>query len=386
MEASRVEFQNGHRPEMETTLTPLPTPQETEGFSLPDESAELSRLDHKTDGICGDNAIKVETAVMDDGTKYPVLTGYPRNPISDTAIVFTTAWMTSTHGHNKQKTFKRMLEIGYPTIMIGPEGQLRSENKSRHERFKGAGDYTLYRNAHNMNRILDEKLPREKVQGRPLNEQEVIVLGESRGAITGAGFDVEKYSGSRRMAYGDLTAPVFPEKVVLHEWPGILSQLPGEAAALGKLGIKLAIGKQLGDYRGTVHADWEYYLKELPKVRTFVDGAAGIMARAMRHDTPMHVRTFKDDRWSRAGKWEEIYAGRPVHLEKARGFHLDIAQPHTLDRISARLGVIAAERGFDGSFEKVNIPSILSTMGEDIQPIIRSLAGQLGRDAFAEAA
>ena len=248
----------------------------------------------------------------------------------------------------------RMMKMGYPVIMIGPEGELRNTDISKEERYENARRSSLSKVSYDMNRILDEQLKQEDV--RP---DEIITLGESRGAMTGFGFDVPKYSGDRRVAYADLTAPCFPRQAKWIESPQILAQLLPEALSLGALAWKLR-GNRLRHYPATLHGDLEYYGKEAVKIFGLMSGQAGALAVNGRPETPMNVRIFEKDGWSRADEWENIFKDRPrVRTVRTDGYHLAIAEPSTLKYIEARMQTLKESRGRDGSFDKVNFDEVL---------------------------
>lgn len=294
-------------------------------------------------------------AEMSDGTFYPVVVGTPKKDktVSDTAVVFTTAWLTSTKGHNR-RTLMHMLEAGYPTIMIGPEGEETNHDISLKDRIKLAANTSLYGISHDMNRILDEVMPALDVR-----QNEIITLGESRGAMEATGLNVPLYSLDRKAVYGDHIAPCFARQPQLKELGGVLAQLGREAPVLGKLALQIPFQPRGRHYVETIHKNPEYYFKELLKIPKLMSGQAGELAKAARAETPMHIRMYGNDRWSQVEEWEEIYAGRKnVELEVCNGFHLNIADGNNLDNIELRLSAIAEARGFDGSFDKVDFSPI----------------------------
>jgi len=299
-------------------------------------------------------AINRRTYEMEDGTLYPVLIGVPDNPVSDTAITYTTAWVTSTRGHNK-RTLLTVMKHGYPGVMIGPEGEEKNHEKSLVERFHDARNGSLLKVAHDMNRILDHVL-----EDMDVEDNQVIGIGESRGAMTGFGLGAASHAGDRKLVYGDFTAPCFPRKAQLKEIPGVLLQLLPEAKTLAALGVDLLREPHIKHYPATLHTDPEYYAKELFKVPQLWSGQAGELASEIDPDTPMHIRIFRNDGWSQAEVWQELFANHSnVHLELTDGYHLDIANKSTLHNIAARLDLLAESRGFDGAFSKVDFEPII---------------------------
>lgn len=297
--------------------------------------------------------IKREIYEMEDGTLYPVVAGVPNNIRSDTLIGFTTAWLTSTRGHN-MRTLLSMIKHGYPTVMIGPEGEEKNHNHPLAARFVHAMRGNMHKVSHDMNRILDQRIEHMDVE-----PNQIIGLGESRGAMEGFGLGVEQYSGNRKLMYGDFTAPCFARKARISEVPGVLLQLIPEANTLLKLGVELVSEPYVKHYPATLHSDPEYYAKELLKVPMLLSGQAGQLAKELPEDTPMHIRIFKKDRWSQAEEWQKIFRDHcNVTLELTEGYHLDIANKTTLKNIEARLDALAESRGVDGDFSNVNFQEI----------------------------
>lgn len=345
-----MDTQNQHE-----TIAELTNPQETEGFSLPEFDAEVENI-RQTNQIhirAGD--IRFQHAHLDDGSIYPVLIASPRRLRSDTAIVSTTAWMTSTKGHNRL-TMEETMRLGYTHIMIGPEGEVQNSRLSFMERLKLAHETSLPRTAYNMNRILDHVIRFED----ELRPHEVIALGESRGAMTGFGFGIEAYSPDRRMVYADLTAPCFARAAKATELPGIVAQLGPEAVTLGKLALQL-IGPNIRHYPATIHKDPEYYLQSLSTIRHLLSGDAGKLAQSLPKNTPMHIQVFDSDSWSQGKTWEDVFEDfEHVEIEHKKGRHLEIAHPKTLQNIGKRLLALASERGFDGHFDNINFRAIVT--------------------------
>lgn len=324
---------------------------------LPDFTSEVVSVTEEERFNSKRGIITESLVEMSDGTLYPVVVGNPskKQLRSDTAIVFTTAWLTSTKGHNRYNMM-RMMKIGYPTIMIGPEGEETNHNISLAKRVELAATTSLFKISHDMNRVLDEVMPDLNVR-----QDEIITLGESRGAMEAPGFNVAQYTPNRRAVYGDHTSPCFARPPHLSELPGGLVQLTKEVKALGSLALQLPFQSRGRHYSGTVHKNLEYYLKEPFKVPQIMSGQAGTLARAAREDTPLHIRVFTGDNWSQKDEWKDIYDGRDhVNVEAVHGLHLNIADAETLDNITLRLNTLTETRGLDGDFKAIDFKPIIA--------------------------
>lgn len=287
-----------------------------------------------------------ETVCMSDGTQYPVVVGSPETPRSDTAVVFTTAWLTSTKGHN-MRTLLRMMKQGHTTLMIGPEGEATNPELSLVRKLDQARTITLGKTACDMNAIVDYKLSQS-----PVRQDGYIGLGESRGAMVGMGLD--------KLIYADFTAPCFYRPPKIHELPIVAGQLAPEIATLGKLAVSL-LKPSRRHYYATLHTNPEYYLHEILKIKMLLSGQAGKLALSQPDEIPMHIRVYKNDSWSQIDEWKSFGEERELtHVETVHGCHLDIARADTLNNITTRLSEITRQRGYDGSYENVDFAQVLS--------------------------
>ncbi len=364
---------------------PYVTPLENEGFFdakeaelLPSFDTELIAIHTQKTDTFSRGSVYEEVAEMDDGTLYPVVTGLPNYPRSDTAVVFTTAWLTSSKGHNRHTLF-RMMKAGYPTIMIGPESEIPNPSLSFERRMKLALSATQFKIAHDLNRILDEALP----SLGHVREKEVIALGESRGAMLASGFFTPQYSGERKIAYGDTVAPCFARAAKKRELGAIALQLAPETLTLVKHGVNLLTRPAGKHYIDTLHKDPEYYAHQPFKIPYLLNGDAGILARAAMSAHPttkQHIVIFKGDGWSQAEDYQKLYQPYDgVTLEFSKGYHLDIARKDTLDNQELRLAMIAEMRGYDGSFDAVDFKTVTHAHLEPTYKVV-------GRAALNQAA
>lgn len=304
-----------------------------------------------------------ETACMDDGTQYPVVTGLPKTSRSDTAVVFTTAWLTSTKGHN-MRTLLRILKQGHTALMIGPEGEAANPELSFMHKLNQARTITLGKTACDMNTVVDHKLSQN-----PVRQDGYIGLGESRGAMIGMGLN--------KLIYADFTAPCFYRPPKIHELPTVAGQLVPEIATLGKLAVNL-VRPSRQHYYATLHTNPEYYVHEILKIKMLLSGQAGKLALSQSDDIPMHIRLYKNDGWSQIDEWEAFGKERELtRVETVHGYHLDIARADTLDNITKRLAEITQQRGYDGSYENVDFSQVL-TAADDTSETSSKFALNIG--------
>ncbi len=334
-----------------TPLRPLPEGVFFTGEEIPEEllGADIEKVDLIYAKEHPRGLITREAVTFQDGTTYPVTTGMPAHQRSDTAIVFKTAWLTSSKGGHNMHTFLAMLQLGYPVIMVGSVGEIVNEDLSLSERLTQASRVTLPKIAHDVNRIADLKT---KQLG--LREDARIGIGESQGA--GVGFGLEK------LVYGDYVAPPFKRPIEGSELLDVCRQAIIEPFALCGVALKrvLARDRALKHYAATFYTDPEHILKELFKIPAFLDGQAGGLLATMEEDTPIHLRALRKDGWGQVHEYERVIARRPrSRFELVGGRHVNIGDPRTLGNLVIRLDELATERGPKGSFDDVDFHAVL---------------------------
>ncbi len=282
------------------------------------------------DGVRG--TIYTDVVTMTDGHSYPVVMGLPRERQIDLPVVFTTAWFTSTHGHNRH-TLMRFMEQGIPAILIGSEGTHRHNRLPRLRSCANTlGTIALSRSAHAMHAILDE-VP----ASRGIDTTQVMLLGESRGAMVGMGFLAYAARYRRGVTYADLTAPCFPKKLELSDLPDMTRQVIEEPRqALRYLGA-FSVGRLLY-YPSTFDLHPQALAHHVATAPALFSGEAGDMARLIPHHQRLHITTFLGDFASMPHVWDEIFADYPhfVHTSQ-EGAHLSIVDDDTLQAIQRRI-------------------------------------------------
>jgi hypothetical protein len=103
----------------------------------------------------GDSLLQLVT--LENGRKYEVVLSEPMEQRSDFPVVFTTALGTSVRGHNWH-TMHQMMDLGYPVVLIGPEGghpHVPKTPRSWQRFMKNLMNISLEETASNMHEILE---------------------------------------------------------------------------------------------------------------------------------------------------------------------------------------------------------------------------------------
>lgn len=279
--------------------------------------------------------------VMDDGFSYATVVGIPHDAATDLVIGLTSAWWTSSRGHNR-RTVEHFMRLGIPTVFVGAEGSYRpSKAELPHEIDAAEHKISLARSAHNTHVAFDAVS--NQGLNRVVDTSNMILLGESRGAMVGKGILWLADQHERNIVYGDLTAPCFPEKFELHTIKDLLKQAYGERAALATLASTLTF-KRLIHYPATIDLHPESVCANLATWWPLFSGDAGIMGRNVPAMQALHVTTFKDDLVSMPNVWREIYANHPlVRIKEIDGAHLTIAHPKTMEHLERRIFALLRE-------------------------------------------
>lgn len=280
--------------------------------------------------------VSFEMMRMDDGTPYEVVIGQPKNQKSDVVVALTTPWLTSVLGHNMH-TMLKVMETGYPTVMVGPEGGYRDRDPkiSWRDKWRQAGRITLARSAHNMHEILDEI--DETNYGFDHQAKKAIIIGESRGAMVAMGVEAMADRHERAIPYADVTAACFARPFSILEAMKYVKQGGKEGVALWRQLGELSAGALL-NYPSTVNLS-RNYLRTIPKTFTaLISGQAGDLAKAIPLDRKMHIEAFNGDKGGQGQTWQEIFAHHPgVQVEHLDGVHLSLMG--SLRRMLGRLAL-----------------------------------------------
>lgn len=283
----------------------------------------------------GSGTVYSDGIVTTDGFAYGVIAGVPNEPITDLTIGLTTAWWTSTQGHNR-RTVEHFMRLGIPTVLVGAESSFRPDKKHKPSEVDPAEHkISLTRSAHNTHLAFDAVS--ENGLQRSIDTQDMILLGESRGAMVGKGILWLADNHDRNVVYADLTAPCFPEKFELHTIKDLLKQAYGERAAIATLASTLTLGR-LVHYPATLDLHPQAVCANLSTFWPLFNGESGRLGHNVPPLQNLHVTTFNDDLVSMPDIWREIYANHPnVRIKQIDGAHLTIVHPKTMEHIERRL-------------------------------------------------
>lgn len=259
------------------------------------------------------------------------LVGIPRNPITTVPVIATTAWFTSTEGHNLHTGLK-FLDAGVPFIIQGAEGSHRP-------------GWRRLRPPSNGINLTDSAAAllgfSHYVAGEHKNvihKSEREVIGESRGGMVAMGVLALAESYDQQVLMADLTAPCFPRPFSLEDIKNFKDQLIAEPKTMVGLAGKMAM-RLLVHYPQTLDLHPLSLVHQLAIGPALFSGEAGDLASVIPGDPIIHVTCFDDDFASMPNEWDNIL--NPDENENRRitllkGSHLTIADPETLQYILAR--------------------------------------------------
>ena len=272
------------------------------------------------------------------GHSYAALVCMPNDPRTDIPTIATTAWFTSTEGHNEH-TARVFMRHGNPVVMVGAEG-------SEHTKSSPFG-ITLARSA-----AAVLQFAREAAYKTEIDCSRRYLIGESRGAMVGMGIIALAETFDQEVLFADLTAPCFPRR--FHAARDILtlakhvSREPRTVIDLaGKLPIKL-----LFHYPATVDPNPGAFVHQLAIGTALFSGEAGELARAIPREQPMHVTTYDDDAASMHKVWVELFEHHAnIRVTPLAGSHLSLADPQTLRYLIARNNIFQEQIAAQGSVD-----------------------------------
>ena len=302
--------------------------------------------------------LHTDGVIMKDTTAYAVLRAIPHEPVTDISIGLTPAWFTSTRGHNRH-TIEHFMRLGVPGIAIGIEGSYRNESSATlTSQLNAIRSQSLLRSAHHIHKIYDTIQSNEdKLR---ITTHDIILLGESRGAMIGKGILALAGLYDRNIPYADITAPCFPEKFSVTKAPNLMKQVIREPMEFAKMFGSISL-RSMVHYPASIDLHPRAVLNNISIGPALFSGESGDLARHIPKEQNMHITTFHDDFASMPHVWDELYVDYPnVRIERIEGAHLTIGHPKTLEYIDKRIFslLIEVERCGSKLAENINFQAV----------------------------
>lgn len=265
------------------------------------------------------------------GYRYSVLAGTPHKQESDVLMAATTAWGTSTEGHNEH-TARALMRAGNHVIVVGAEGSFHGDSQP-------TGPITLADSA-----AATLAITRKAGLNNDVLAKERYIIGESRGGMVGLGIVALASDFDQDVIFADLTAPCLPRKVTFEEVGELSGQIFTEPRELFKLGGRIAL-RTLWHYPSTLDPNFGSLKHQAMIGFALFSGEAGELGKKTDPGTFMHITTFEKDFASMEDEWREIFKYHPrTAVRPLRGGHLTLADPETQAFILARNATFIAAR------------------------------------------
>ena len=284
----------------------------------------------KDEIIPGVGTIRRIGIVTNNGYGYAGLIGIPENQESSIPVLDTSAWFTSTEGHN-ERVMRNFMRSGSYTIFLGAEGSYRPgyELQARTPiTLADSAAAVLNFGYHSCQELANER--------RDINTFGRMLAGESRGGMVGMGIMALAEEFNQNIVMADLTAPCLPRKMELADIHNLSSQILSEPKEIIRLGGNLALSR-LVHYPETIDPSPTSLKHQLLIGFALFSGEAGELARHIDKNQLIHITVFENDFASMPDEWRKIFADFPnVRITPLPGSHLTLADLETLQFIIAR--------------------------------------------------
>lgn len=264
------------------------------------------------------------------GYAYSALIGSPESPECVVPVIGTSAWTTSTEGHN-ERTVRNFMRSGNYVFFVGAEGSFEPE-----ERPQPNESITL---ADSAAAVLNFSYyaAQELIQrGDIVDPSRRSIIGESRGAMTGMGIIALAEDFGQEAIVADFAAPCLPRKMKLSDIRKFIGQIGQEPIEIAKLGGKLTLARLI-HYPGTIDLSPYSLRHQLAIGFALFSGEAGALAKHIDQDKLIHITVFDNDIASMRAEWEDIFSNHPnIRITPLPGSHMTIADLETLQFAIAR--------------------------------------------------
>ncbi|MGZ6005640.1 MAG: hypothetical protein ACXWLH_05870 [Candidatus Saccharimonadales bacterium] len=273
------------------------------------------------------------------GHSYDGVFGMPQRQETDIPLVATSAWLTSSRGHNEH-ALRHAMRDGEPVIFVGAEGSFRTDSGVRNKEpitLAGSAGATL-RFAGAMS---DE-------YANYLDARRRVAVGESRGAMVGMGIVALAGAFDQEVVYADFQAPCFPRKLNIRDALRMTEYAYREPVAFAKMMGHLTFGQAV-HYPSTLDLH-PHAVSQQPAIgKALFSGEAGELAKLTDPATIAHITVFNADFASMRQDWEAIFANHPnVKITPLDGSHLTLADPETMAFVEARISAFHTLRAQKG--------------------------------------
>jgi hypothetical protein len=271
----------------------------------------------------------VEVFTMENGRHYEVVTGIPKHQRMDIAVLNGTALGTSIRGHNWH-TMLNLMDLGYPVLMVGPEGghpRLPKTIKQLQAFCKNLTSIRLLETARNYHEILNEVESDELFLPKT-----ILSTGESRAACITSPFVALSARHQREAVYSDAISPCFPVPKPIKldgEAVGRIVDIGTQVGSIALNSARIDIQK-VRHYPRTLNLHPHFLSYMVATVPTLVSGKAGEMARHIPLDARIHNTHFDSDPWAFPDEWVKVFKNHPyVTHDRQPGDHGAIVKPET---------------------------------------------------------
>lgn len=251
-----------------------------------------------------------ELVTLENGRHYEVVNGVPKHPRTDIPVFIGTALGTSIYGHNWH-TMLDMMELGYPVVLVGPEGgrlKVPRTPKELRRATQNLACISIKETANNMLEILDDNEQKELYA-----PGKIVKTGESRDAAVAMGVNAQAKNFGIQVVYTDAIAVPFPTPKPLE----LNLELPKRALEIGEQVMSLALQssqirvRRLRHYPRTLNLNPYFLLHVVATVPTLVGGATGKLAKEIPRSRKMHLTHFESDPWSDPEEYAKIFKSYP---------------------------------------------------------------------------
>jgi hypothetical protein len=280
---------------------------------------------------------------LEQGNRLEVVQGTPAHQRSEIPVVMTTALGTSIYGHNWH-TMLSLMDLGYPVVMVGPNGgnaKLPKSPKQALQIAKNMASISLEGIAVNIHNILDETDRRDKYK-----VGDIMYTGESQGHMALlAGAALAGYFG-RTVAYADGIAGCFPtRRRDLKEHLSLLPETLKQTSILGKISLGMS-ARHAAEMPRTINPNPYFLAHVVASIPALVSGSAGDFARQLDSNVKLKKTLFVGDTWCNTRGWMHIFNPEDfpyVDIDLVPGNHMTIVTKGVQDAREARFRALRDE-------------------------------------------